>query len=575
MPFLDENGLSRLWINIVARLNGRMASENPEGTGSFSMNRKADTPIGPNSSTFGVDCTASAALSFAEGQDTVASGALSHAEGFSTIAAGDVAHAEGMDTRATGEAAHTEGKHTEAAGNYSHAEGYDTIAAGVCAHAEGYESKATKDYAHAEGYHTSAKALYAHTEGYGTSAYGEASHAEGNQTEARGNCSHAEGCGLYDESGAAVIFTVAIGEAAHAEGAGCVASGGVSHAEGRCTTASGSFSHAEGYGAAVVPNTITNESTNDNIIAAYNAAASYEKFALAKGTASHSEGQNCLALGNYTHAEGNGNIAAGVAAHVEGRYNVANGVCSHAEGGYTIAGNYQHTSGKYNVEKDGPSSTSTQDTTNADAVFIVGCGTSSARKNAFRISSGGKCFGTAAFGATGADFAELFEWVDGNPNNEDRRGLFVTLDGEKIRIANAGDDYIGVISGAQAFIGNSASEEWHEKYLTDVFGTKLSKEVEIPAVINEETGDVITPATTTTQYVLNPEYNPDEEYVMRENRKEWGIVGLLGQIVMIDDGTCVVGGRVAPSANGIGTAANDGYRVMKRIDENHIKVLVK
>lgn len=62
---------------------------------------------------------------------------------------------------------------------------------------------------------------------------------------------------------------------------------------------------------------------------------------------------------------------------------------------------------------------------------------------------------------------------------------------------------------------------------------------------------------------------------MRENRKEWGIVGLLGQIVIIDDGTCVVGGHTKPSANGVGTASDDGYRVMKRIDNTHIKVLVK
>jgi hypothetical protein len=260
MPFLDETGLAHFWNQIIARLNGRMASNNPVGTGSFSMNRKADTPIGPNSSTFGVDCTASAALSFAEGQDTVASGTLSHAEGFSTIAAGDVAHAEGMNTRATGEAAHTEGKHTEAAGNYSHAEGYDTIAAGVCAHAEGYESKAIKDYAHAEGYHTEAKALYAHTEGYGTSAYGEASHAEGNQTEARGNCSHAEGgkalasgdyshaegVHLIDENGETVRVTVASGMGAHAEGGGTTASGDVSHAEGLNTIAASQCQHVQG-----------------------------------------------------------------------------------------------------------------------------------------------------------------------------------------------------------------------------------------------------------------------------------------------------------------------------------------
>ena len=269
------------------------------------------------------------------------------------------------------------------------------------------------------------------------------------------------------------------------------------------------------------------------------------------------------------------NIATGYASHAEGNGTTASGNYSHAEGYKTIAAAYQHASGKFNTEKTAPATANTQDSTNADAIFMIGCGTSAARKNAFRVSSSGKCFGSEAFEASGADFAELFEWADGNPNNEDRRGLFVTLEGEKIRLANAGDDYVGIISGAQAFIGNSASEEWQGKYLTDVFGKKISKEVEVPAVIDEETGEIITPATTTVQYVVNPDYNPDEPYVMRENRREWGIVGLVGQIVMIDDGTCVVGGRVAPSMNGVGTAANSGYRVMKRIDENHIKVLVK
>ena len=235
----------------------------------------------------------------------------------------------------------------------------------------------------------------------------------------------------------------------------------------------------------------------------------------------------------------------------------------------------KHASGKYNAVGTAPASPETQDSTHSDAIFMIGCGTSSATKNAFRVASSGKCYGTMPFSTSGADFAELFEWADGNPNNEDRRGLFVALDGDKIRLANAGEDYIGIISGNEAFVGNTASEEWQGKYLSDVFGTKLSQTIEIPAEIDEKTGKVIKEACTTTQFVLNPDYDPNAEYVMRENRKEWGTVGLLGQVVAVDDGTCVAGGYVEPSVNGIGIASNTGYRVMKRIDENHIKVLVK
>ena len=292
-------------------------------------------------------------------------------------------------------------------------------------------------------------------------------------------------------------------------------------------------------------------------------------------TATDIGGYTTTASGGNAHAIGIGTNASGDNSFAQGYYSKAQGYASFAQGVMTIANDYQAVVGKFNTEKNPPATMDTQDSSGEDALFIVGYGTSTTRANAFRISSNGKCRGVSTFSGSGADFAELFEWADGNPDNEDRRGLFVTLEGEKIRLANADDDYIGVISGAQAFIGNSASEEWQGKYLTDVFGTKLSQEIEVPAVVDKETGEVITPARTTTQFVVNPEYDPNEKYVMRENRKEWGIVGLLGQVVIIDDGTGVVGGYVKPSVNGVGTAASNGYRVMKRIDENHIKVLVK
>lgn len=368
----------------------------------------------------------------------------------------------------------------------------------------------------------------------GSIAAGEYSHAEGYHTIATGAAAHAEGNGTK----ASYLY-------AHAEGHNTVASSYASHAEGYSTTASGFGSHVEG---------LSNTASADG---------------------AHAEGTGTTAGGISSHAEGYGTNAQGDGAHAEGYHTVASGEASHADGYYTTALRYQHASGKYNAIYTGATSPETQDASNSDAVFIIGYGTQTGYSNAFRVSSGGKCFGATAFTGSGADFAELFEWADGNPDNEDRRGLFVTLDGEQIRLANSGDDVIGAISGAQAFIGNSASEEWHDKYLTDVFGTRISQEVEVPEKVDEETGRVIAPAHSAIQYVVNPDYDPEKPYVMRENRKEWGIVGLLGQIVVIDDGTCVVGGYVAPSENGVGTASNSGYRVMKRIDETHIKVLVK
>lgn len=352
---------------------------------------------------------------------------------------------------------------------------------------------------------------------------------------ATGNNSHAEG-----------IYAKALGDYSHAEGGGTTASGSNSHTEGAYTVASGARSHAEG------------DSTT------------------ASGANSHAEGAYTMASGNCSHAEGSDNVASGDCSHAEGIGTTASGSYSHAAGYYTTADNYQYVVGKYNSPRTAPT-VEGQDTTYEDGIFIVGNGTAhdeSSRSNALRVSSGGRCY-SGRFVAGTADFAELFEWSDGNPKGEDRRGLFVALDGEKIKLADVDDDYFGVVSGTPAFIGNSASEEWHDKYLTDVFGTRLSQEVEIPEKIDSETGEILVPSHTVTQFIINPKYNPNETYVMRENRKEWDTVGLCGQVVVVDDGTCIAGGYCKPSHDGIGTIADNGYRVMKRIDETHIKVLVK
>jgi hypothetical protein len=128
-----------------------------------------------------------------------------------------------------------------------------------------------------------------------------------------------------------------------------------------------------------------------------------------------------------------------------------------------------------------------------------------------------------------ADYAEYYEWEDGNPNNEDRRGHFVTFaEGNKIRIANNTDDYIlGVVSVSPAVLGNDYDSEWCGKYLTDAFGKVLTEEVFVEEYTNEETGEII-PAHMETIPILNPEYDESQEYVSREKRKEWVPVGTHG-----------------------------------------------
>lgn len=251
--------------------------------------------------------------------------------------------------------------------------------------------------------------------------------------------------------------------------------------------------------------------------------------------------------------------------------NNANGVYSHASGFHTKANDYQFATGRYNSEATAP--TSATDTTGS--LFIVGCGTSTATANALRISTDGKCYGSQSFGASGADFAEMFEWLDGNTKNEDRRGLFVTLDGDKIRLANSDDDYIlGVVSALPTVIGDTASEEWHGKYKTDVFGNRLTETVNVEETTDETTGEVI-PAHTEKRFILSDNYNSNEEYKSREERKEWASIGLIGKLVVTDDGTCEVNGYCKSGNNGIATKATTGCRVLKRIDKNHIRILYK
>ena len=92
----------------------KMDKANPTGTGSLSINRKANTTVGLNSVAVGNNTTASGQDSFAEGSSSTASGSFSHAEGSSTGAYGRSSHAEG--------------ELSTASGDYSHAEGYGVLA---------------------------------------------------------------------------------------------------------------------------------------------------------------------------------------------------------------------------------------------------------------------------------------------------------------------------------------------------------------------------------------------------------------------------------------------------------------
>ena len=165
--YVDDTESSRIQI----KDDTKMDKENPTGTGSFSLNRKADTTIGNYSFAEGNNTTASGSSSHAEGHLTTASGLSSHAEGHYTTASGNWSHAEGQNTTASKDYAHAEGSGTTASGYDSHAEGFRTAASGDDSHAEGQSTKASSEDQHAQGKYNieDSTGTYADIIGNGTS----------------------------------------------------------------------------------------------------------------------------------------------------------------------------------------------------------------------------------------------------------------------------------------------------------------------------------------------------------------------------------------------------------------------
>lgn len=140
----------------------------------------------------------------------------------------------------------------------------------------------------------------------------------------------------------------------------------------------------------------------------------------------------------------------------------------------------------------------------------------------FNLRGDGNAFADGTWTGGGADYAEYFEWSDGNTNAEDRRGISVVLDGNKIRAALPGEDPIGVISGNPSVVGDAAWNSWSEKYLRDGYGTYIQEDYEV----EDEDGNTV----IQQRRKLNPAYDPDVEYTSREDRSEWDCVGLMGKL---------------------------------------------
>jgi hypothetical protein len=171
---------------------------------------------------------------------------------------------------------------------------------------------------------------------------------------------------------------------------------------------------------------------------------------------------------------------------------------------------------------------------------------------------------------TGFDYAEMFEWEDGNPSSEDRVGYSVVFgsSGDKIRVASGSEEPIGVVSARPGVIGDNPMG-WHGTWKTDEWDRKIPGL--IPMVswsydFTRDNGEVIQktykieiaqtgsflsniPSGSSERGVpysgsipsnanyynkevsqVSDDYDDTMDYTTRRSRKEWDTIGLMGKI---------------------------------------------
>ena len=197
----------------------------------------------------------------------------------------------------------------------------------------------------------------------------------------------------------------------------------------------------------------------------------------------------------------------------------------------------------------------------------------------FESQGNGRFDGGADIG-NASDYAEYFEWADGNTSSADRRGITVVMDGEKIRPATGSDDaskIIGVVSANPAVVGDSAWSEWQAAHKKDAYGSWVTEDKEYliwnefstistledknkvanpqpditdPNVVSDfkilvsdiekEKAAGRCPQAAIDQNlrvtrptrVYNESYDATKTYKPRSERKEWDAIGLLGKLVV-------------------------------------------
>ncbi|MBO6230908.1 MAG: hypothetical protein J6O50_10110 [Ruminiclostridium sp.] len=254
-------------------------------------------------------------------------------------------------------------------------------------------------------------------------------------------------------------------------------------------------------------------------------------------------GQGNKVQGTKNTVGGTNNTVTGVQNLVGGADNTVSGNNSGCVGGHHKIGDEACFAAGYGTD--------TSQITTGNVRLIVGNGTG----NSFYVTAGGEVYAIGGYNSLGADYAEYFEWADGNPDNEDRRGMLVSLAGDKILPAD-GNGFSGIVSACPSVVGNSAETHWKGKYITDMFGCIRYGDDGVP--------------------LISDDYDPALTYIPRSQRPEWAAVGLTGRLIAADDGSCTVGG-FCTAKNGIaaGTKIRTRAKMLRRIDGSHIEVLIR
>ena len=207
---------------------------------------------------------------------------------------------------------------------------------------------------------------------------------------------------------------------------------------------------------------------------------------------------------------------------------------------------------------DGLTTSFTQRT--ASSTFDAQRGYTSGGNVLYRIRGDGNQYTDGTYNNNGADYAEYFESANGQALT---LGATVVLDGNKVREATDQDDaknIIGVVrpkepSKASMIVGNTAWNKWANQYLSDDFDRYIMEDHDVVEWTDEDgkkhsyesqniPSGLAVPSDATRKthdengvkfqhYKINPDWNPNAKYVNRENRPEWNIIGLLGQVKLL------------------------------------------